>query len=126
MSNSNDTPAGEHGFGHLFEGDRAQLKDIFGEEWRDCITPYGANKLLATLSEARAKQPDPIEDGDECPVCGEEIRNAYNAMEGLEGESVSAKKVCVVDFPDESIIHFDDDRVDDPSELAESTEREDV
>lgn len=109
--------ATESEWGHLFEGDRKQLEDIFGEEWKDCITPYGANKLLSTLAEARAKQPDPIEDGDECPVCGDEIRNAHTAMEGLEGESVEVEKVCVVDFPDESIIHFDDERVEDPSEV---------
>lgn len=102
----------ESGFGHLFDGERKQLEDIFGEEWRDCITPYGANKLLSTLAEAQAKRPDPIEDGDECPVCGDEIVNAHNAMEGFEGESLEVKKVCVVDFPDNSIIHFDDERVD--------------
>ena len=106
----------ESDWGHLFEGDRKQLEDIFGEEWKDCITPYGATKLLSTLAEARAQKPEPVEDGDECPVCGEEIVNGYDALEGMDGESVEAEKVCVVEFPDNSIIHLSDGRVEATSE----------
>lgn len=109
-------------FGNLFDADREQLEDIFGEEWRDCITPYGANKLLSTLSEARAKRPDPIEDGDECPVCGDEIVNAHDAMEGFEGESLEAEKVCVVEFPNHSIVHFSDERIG--SDVARESDRD--
>lgn len=109
MSSDQDT---EDRFGHIFDADREQLREIFGDECRDCVTPYGATKLLSTLAERRAKAPEPIEDGEECPVCGEPIRNAYNATEGFEGESIEAEKVCVVEFPDNSVIHFDDDRLD--------------
>ncbi|WP_227133113.1 hypothetical protein [Halorubellus salinus] len=39
--------------GHLFEADRQHLESIFGEECQDHITPYGANKPLSTLADAR-------------------------------------------------------------------------
>jgi hypothetical protein len=109
----------ERDFGHLFDADREQLEDIFGGEWRDCITPYGATKLLSALAEARAEKPEPIEDGGECPVCGEEIVNGYDALEGMDGESVEAEKVCVVDFPNNSIIHFSDSRLNKSSTEAD-------
>ena len=103
----------DDGFGHLFDADRERLNDIFGKDWRDCLTPHGANVLLSTLDQAEADRPDPIEDGDKCPVCGEPIRNGYDAMKDFEGLSLDAEKVCVVDFPDHTIVHFDDDRLED-------------
>lgn len=108
----------ESDFGHLFDPERKQLEDIFGEDWQDCITPYGANKLLSTLSEARAKQPDEIADGDECPVCGDPIRNAHDVLEDMDGESIEVEKVCISEFPNNSVIHFDDERVEAPEEQA--------
>ncbi|EMA34117.1 hypothetical protein [Halobiforma nitratireducens] len=104
-------PAQPDSFDHVTDGDREQLRSIFGDEWQDCLTPYGATKLLSTLAEQRAKQPDPIEDGEPCPVCGDPIVNAHDAMEGFEGETLAVEKVCVVEFPDHSVIHFADEQV---------------
>jgi len=95
-----DDEAEDH-FNHLLEGDRKQLREVFGEGWRECVTPKGATKLMSTLAEARAKRPEPIETGDECPatatsevgdIAGEEVTKTI--AEGTVREEVFKTIVC--------------------------------
>lgn len=47
-----------------------------------------------------------------CPVCGDPFVDGMDALEGREGESIEADKVCVEEYPDKAIIHFEEGEVD--------------
>lgn len=45
-----------------------------------------------------------------CPVCGEPVGS--KPLNEIEGESVPADRICVADWPDEIIIHFEETEIE--------------
>lgn len=48
-----------------------------------------------------------------CSVCGEVWVDGREALRDRGGESLEARRVCVVSFPEEVVIHFADGEVAD-------------
>jgi hypothetical protein len=99
-------------FAYMPPAERDTLAQFLGEDWRQHITIEGANRFFETVRYREQQNPDPVHNGDPCPMCGEPIRDSSQVMPKFGGESLAAEKVCVYESGENCIIHFDDDRID--------------
>lgn len=50
--------------------------------------------------------------GGVCPVCGDEFTDGFERLEDLENESIGGVRICVINPPEECLLHLPEDQSD--------------
>ena len=67
---------------------------------------------MSGLSQGDTDRREHLAYGGVCPVCGDEFTDGFERLKDLEGESIESVRICVIDPPEETLIHLPEDQTD--------------
>lgn len=59
---------------------------------------------------SKSRDRDDLVYGGICPVCGDEFTDGFEVLEALEGESIEGVRLCVIDAPENTLMHLPEDQ----------------